>query len=106
MDSHFTKDEVITNVMIYWITQTINTSMRTYAEEVRATWSGGLKSMQRVETPTGVALFPGEAPFPDEWINRKVNANRITRMEKGGHFAALDCPEVWARELQDFFSKY
>jgi len=102
MDSHFTKDEVVTNIMIYWISQTINTSMRTYAEEAGAAWSGGLKSLQRVETPTGVALFPGEAPFPDEWINRKVNAQRIKRMDTGGHFAALDAPVPWAKEVQSF----
>ncbi len=106
MDSHFTKDEVITNVMIYWTTQTINTSARTYAEEARAAWSGGLRSQQHVETPTGVALFPGEAPFPDEWINRMVNAQRIERMSTGGHFAAWEAPETWAKELQTFFGKY
>jgi hypothetical protein len=103
MDSHFTKDEVITNIMIYWITQTINTSIRTYLEEGRAAWSGGLRSAQRVETSTGVALFPGEAPFPNEWINRKVNAQRIERMTEGGHFAAWDAPGVWAKEVQLFF---
>lgn len=106
LDSHFTKEEVITNIMIYWITQTINTSMRTYLEEARATWSGGLRSMARVETPTGVALFPGEAPFPDQWIHRKVNAQRIQKLDTGGHFAALDAPDTWARELQTFFANY
>jgi pimeloyl-ACP methyl ester carboxylesterase len=103
MDSHFTKDEVITNIMIYWITQTVNTSMRTYLEEGRAAWSGGLRSAQRVEVPTGVALFPGEAPFPNEWINRKVNARRIERLNVGGHFAAWDAPREWAKEVQHFF---
>ncbi len=104
LDEHFTKDELITNVMIYWVTQTINSANRTYAEEGRALWSGGLKSNEKVNVPTGVALFPGEAPFPKEWIDRKVNATRFTKMEVGGHFAALDAPEAFAKELISFFT--
>jgi pimeloyl-ACP methyl ester carboxylesterase len=106
LDRHFTKDEIITNIMIYWISETINTSMRTYAEEMRAQWSGGLKSTAKVDVPTGVSLFPGEAPFPDEWVNRMVNAKSIRRLDKGGHFAAWDCPKIWAGEVQDFLGKY
>lgn len=104
LDEHFSKDELITNVMIYWVTQTINSANRTYAEEGRAQWSVGLKSNEKVNVPTGVALFPGEAPFPKEWIDRKVNATRFTQMEVGGHFAALDAPEAFAKELISFFS--
>lgn len=106
LETYFSKDELITNVMIYWISQTINSSIRTYAEEARAGWTVGLQSEKRVENPTGVALFPGEAPFPVEWINRKVNAQQVSRPEKGGHFAALDSPKVWVKELRDFFSRY
>ncbi|HXS37912.1 MAG TPA: epoxide hydrolase [Flavipsychrobacter sp.] len=104
LDEHFTKDELITNVMIYWVTETINSANRTYAEEGRALWSGGLKSNEKVNVPTGVALFPGEAPFPKEWIDRKVNATHFTKMEVGGHFAALDAPEAFAKELISFFT--
>ncbi|MBL0745690.1 epoxide hydrolase family protein [Chryseolinea lacunae] len=103
LDDHFTKDEIITNVMIYWVTQTINTSIRTYALEAQAAWSGGLKSNQKVDVPTGVSLFPGEAPFPMEWVNRKVNTKRFNKMTTGGHFAALDAPQVFSKELADFF---
>ena len=67
--------------------------------------SGGARSAERVETPTGVALYPGEAPFPKEWIDRKVNAQRVSRMVEGGHFAALDAPEIWAHEIRTFFYK-
>ncbi|WP_255373376.1 epoxide hydrolase family protein [Chitinophaga sp. YR627] len=103
LNDHYTKDELITNIMIYWITQTINTSIRTYAEEGRATWTGGLKSDMKVEVPTGVSLFPGEAPFPIEWANRKVNVQRFNIIEKGSHFAALSVPALYVKELRDFF---
>jgi len=103
LDNHYTKDELITNIMIYWITQTINTSIRTYAEEASVAWSAGLKSEIKVEVPTGVSLFPGEAPFPIEWVNRKVNVQRFNVIEKGSHFAALNVPDLFAKELSDFF---
>lgn len=102
LGDHYTKDELITNIMIYWITQTINTSIRTYAEEGRAAWTGGMKSDMKVEVPTGVSLFPGDAPFPIEWANRKVNVQRFNIIEKGSHFAALSVPDLYAKELRDF----
>jgi pimeloyl-ACP methyl ester carboxylesterase len=103
LDDHFSKDELITNVMIYWVTQTINSSIRTYLEEGQAAWQGGLKSDHKVEVPTGVSLFPGEAPFPIEWVNRKVNTQRFNILDSGSHFAALDAPQLFAKELRSFF---
>ena len=103
LDNHYSKEELITNVMIYWITQTINSSIRTYVEENQASWQEGLKSEQKVEVPTGVTLFPGEAHFPKEWVERKVNVKRFSILEQGSHFAALDVPDVFAKELRDFF---
>jgi len=104
LDSFFSKDELITNIMIYWVTQTINSSIRIYAEQTKATWQGGLKSDQRVEVPTGVSLFASEAPFPKEWVNRKVNAKSFNVLDSGSHFAAMSSPELFSKELFDFFS--
>jgi pimeloyl-ACP methyl ester carboxylesterase len=56
-----------------------------------------------VNTPTGVAVFPGDAPTPIEWAKRKTNVKRFTIMEKGGHFAALEAPELWVKEVDTFF---
>ncbi|HEY8958938.1 alpha/beta hydrolase, partial [Chitinophaga sp.] len=99
IEEHFTNDELLTNIMIYWVTQTINSSMRSYA--VGAFQQ--LASAQKVNTPTGVAVFPGDAPTPIEWAQRKTNVKRFTNMEKGGHFAALEAPELWVKELNAFF---
>ncbi|MBO9731081.1 MAG: epoxide hydrolase [Chitinophaga sp.] len=99
IEEHFTKDELLTNIMIYWVTQTINSSMRSYA--VGAFQQ--LASAQKVNVPTGVAIFPGDAPTPIEWAQRKTNVKRFTTMEKGGHFAALEAPEIWAKEVDTFF---
>ncbi|MGX5817383.1 epoxide hydrolase family protein [Chitinophaga lutea] len=99
IEDHFSKDELLTNVMIYWVTQTINSAMRTY----KVDYGAELASARRVETPTGVAVFPGDAITPKEWAERRVNLKRFTMMKKGGHFAALEVPELWAKEIDTFF---
>jgi len=104
IENCFSKDELLTNIMIYWVTQTINPSIRTYLENAHAAWSGTPSpSMQYVEVPTGVAIFPAEAPVPVEWAKRMVNVKRFNQMPKGGHFEALEVPEAWAGELRGFF---
>jgi pimeloyl-ACP methyl ester carboxylesterase len=99
IEDHFTKDELLTNIMIYWVSQTINSSMRTYAVGAYQQLASG----QKVNVPTGVAVFPGDAPTPKEWAERKVNVKRFTVMQKGGHFAAMETPEVWVKEVDGFF---
>jgi pimeloyl-ACP methyl ester carboxylesterase len=106
IENSFTKDELITNIMIYWVSESINSSIRTYAENARAGYMGGLKSSQKVSVPTGVSLFPKEAQFPKEWAERMVNLASFTKMEKGGHFAAMELPYVYAHELRSFFEKF
>jgi pimeloyl-ACP methyl ester carboxylesterase len=105
IENSFTKDELLTNIMIYWVTETINSSIRTYLEVARASYSGagGPKPAQRVEVPTAVATFPGEAPLPREWADRMVNVKRFTKMPKGGHFAALEEPELWVEDVRASF---
>lgn len=105
LENSFSKDELLTNIMLYWVTQTISTSIRTYREGVLAAYSaeGGLKSTQYVEVPTGVAVFPADAPTPEDWARRMVNVKRFSKMPKGGHFAALEVPDLWANEVSAFF---
>ncbi|MGN8038072.1 epoxide hydrolase family protein [Chitinophaga sp. 22321] len=99
IEDHFTKDELLTNIMIYWVSQTINSSMRTYGVAAHQPQASG----QKVNTPTGVAIFPGDAPTPKEWAERKVNLKRFTVMNKGGHFAAMETPDLWVKEVDTFF---
>jgi microsomal epoxide hydrolase len=104
IETALSKDELITNMMIYWISQSINSSIRTYAENARTAYMGGLKSAQRVQVPTGVSLFPKEAQFPKEWAQRMANITRFNVMDHGGHFAAMEVPEVYASEVINFFT--
>jgi pimeloyl-ACP methyl ester carboxylesterase len=96
------KDEMLTNICIYWFTQTIATSMRMYKEDAMAQWSGS-QPLQKSNVPAGVAVFPREAQFPKEWAERFVNVVSYTKMKEGGHFAALEVPELFASELRKFF---
>lgn len=106
IENSFTKDELITNIMIYWVSQSINSSIRTYAENAGASYMGGLRSSQKVNVPTGVSLFPKEAQFPEEWANRMVNVVSLTKPGKGGHFAPMEVPEAYAAELSNFFEQF
>lgn len=96
------KDELLTNIMIYWTTQTVATSMRMYKADAMAQWSGA-QPLQKSKVPAGVALFPREAQFPKEWAERFVNVVSFRKMGEGGHFAALEVPTVFADELRSFF---
>ncbi len=96
------KDALLTNIMIYWVTQTIGTSVRMYKVDATAQWSGA-QPLQKSNVPAGVSLFPREAQFPKEWAERFVNVTSYKKMKEGGHFAALEVPDVFADELRSFF---
>jgi pimeloyl-ACP methyl ester carboxylesterase len=101
IESVFTKDELLTNVMIYWVTQTINSSTRLYYEtsHQRAEPVAG-----RVEVPTGVAVFPAEIPVPPRSLAQRLyNIQRWTEMKAGGHFAALEQPQALVEDIRTFF---
>ena len=102
VESRFTKDELLTTVTIYWVTQTIGSSTRMYFENQRSLWSMGRD--EQVKAPTGVALFPQDiARPPREWAERSFNLKRWTEMDKGGHFAALEEPEMLVEDIRSFF---
>ena len=105
MDNSLSKDEVLTNIMIYWVTQTINTSIRRYAEDTRALYAHGAPApLKRIEAPTAVTVFPADSDLPKEWAERRVNLKRLNKMDKGGRFAALEVPELYVEEVRSFFA--
>jgi len=102
VESVFTRDELLTNVMIYWVTQTITSSTRLYYETRERPIK--LSPANRVKPPVAVALFPGEIAMPPrELAERGYNIVRWTTMPRGGHFAAMEQPELLAQDLRDFF---
>lgn len=103
MDNSFTKDELITNIMIYWLTQTANSSIRTYLVDAHAAYANGPQPERRVEVPTGLTIYPADTDTPIEWAQRKVNVTKYTKMTQGGRFAAMEDPKLWSDDIRAFF---
>ena len=99
VERSYTKDELLTNVMIYWVTQTINSSVRLYREN-----RGEFGRTGRIETPTAVAMFPKEISHPPRGlVERGYNVQRWTEMPRGGHFAAMEEPGLLVEDVRAFF---
>lgn len=99
--SKFTMDELLTNISIYWFTETITSSMRIYYENRTAP---RLNPMGYVEVPTGGAIFPAEISLaPRAWAESSYNIVRWTVMPRGGHFAALEEPQLLIEDVRAFF---
>ena len=102
VEAKFTKDELLTIFTIYWVTQTISSSTRMYYENQRKLWVMGRDEL--VQVPSGMAIFPQEISRPPrEWAERSYNVCRWTEMPGGGHFAALEEPELLAEDIRAFF---
>jgi len=98
----FTRDELLTNVMIYWLTGTIGSSMQYYWAHRHAP-PVALRP-DRIDVPTGVALFQKDVMRPPRSaVERKYAVTRWTDMPHGGHFPALETPDDLAHELRAFF---
>lgn len=101
-ENAYTKDQLLSNVMIYWITQTINSSTRLYYEQRHHPWL--LAKDEKITVPTGFAAFPKElARPPREWAERAYNVQRWTPMPAGGHFAAMEKPQLLVDDVRAFF---
>ena len=101
VERRFTKDELLANVMIYWATETINSSFRVYYETQH---NPPEHLPEYIRVPTGVAIFPKDlVPAPREFAERFFEVQRWTEMPRGGHFAAMEEPELLAEDLRAFF---
>ena len=101
-ENAISRDTLLTNISIYWFTETIASSMRLY-------WEGRRRPVrfapgQRVDVPVGVARFAKEEPMPPrKWVERCYNVQRWSEFPCGGHFAALEQPELLAQDIREFF---
>ncbi|MBD3648778.1 MAG: alpha/beta fold hydrolase, partial [Pseudomonadales bacterium] len=102
IESAVTMDELLTNIMIYWVTESITSSTRLYFESNHS--DNNLFEHGRIATPTGCAIFPGELYQPPrKWAEELYNIQHWTVQPAGGHFAALEKPELLAEDLREFF---
>jgi pimeloyl-ACP methyl ester carboxylesterase len=104
VERSFSKDEILTNVTLYWLTGTIGSSMRMYRANAAIPPA---QLDRRVEVPSGFSLFPGDISRPPRaWLERTANVVRVTEPGRGGHFAPFEEPELYAEELRAFFRPY
>ena len=97
----FTKDELLTNITLYWLTQTATSSARIYYENAH---SGAPIGARRIEVPTACADFPKEPIWsPRTWMEARYNITRWTEMPRGGHFAAFEQPSLFVDDVRAFF---
>ena len=99
VESQFTKDELLTNIMLYWVTPSGASSARIYYENQRTANQPG-----RVQVPTACAVFPKEISVPPRrWVEQQYNLTRWTEMPRGGHFAGMEEPERLVEDIRVFF---
>ena len=102
LENSFTRDELLTNIMVYWVTQSAASSVRHYYENRVDNWR--FQPGERVSMPCAVALFPVEIVRPPrEWAERTHNLQRWSEMPRGGHFAAMEQPALLADDIRAFF---
>jgi pimeloyl-ACP methyl ester carboxylesterase len=98
----FNMDTMLTDISLYWFGNMLDASLRLYKENRLDPLT--FAASERVTTPLGVALFPRELPMPPRsWVERVFNVQRWTIMPRGGHFAALEQPELLTEDIRAFF---
>lgn len=98
----FTFDRLLDNITAYWVTGTAASSLRIYWE-MRQARRDALPA-GRIEIPTAVAMFPGEISYPPRsWTEAAYNVVRWSTPPRGGHFAAMEAPDVFVDDVRSFF---
>src|SRR5688572_6379048 len=109
VENRFTKDQLLTNISLYWHTHTVPSSFTLYFDTLHAnafTWIGEkIKEWTGTSSvPAGFAIFARDnSQLPREWAERFFNVQRWTILPHGGHFTALEEPKALAKELIEFF---
>lgn len=93
-------DHLLTNVTLYWLTGTAGSSARIYKEEAK---SWGMPA-HRSTVPTGVAVFPNDISIRSI-VEREHNVVHWSEFNSGGHFAAMEVPDLLVNDIRKFFGQ-
>jgi pimeloyl-ACP methyl ester carboxylesterase len=115
IENAFTKDELLTNITIYWATQTINSSFRIYYETMKFLMNAMYNPLQKINPfdktgnkttiPAAFTIFSKDTSPPKALAERFFNVQKWSVKSKGGHFTAMEQPVLLADELREFFSQ-
>jgi pimeloyl-ACP methyl ester carboxylesterase len=107
IERRYPKDDLLTHIMIYWVTESFVTSVRYYYEARQHPWKALHDRHPVVEAPTGIGVFPRELLIPPrKWAEQYFNLKRWTPMTAGGHFAPSEEPEQLVQDLRAFYRAY
>ena len=102
VERSFTRDQLLTNVMVYWITRTATSAARIYWEMRQA--GRDAVPQARIEVPTGIACYPAEVTrMPRAWVEQRYNVTHWVEQPRGGHFAAMEVPDLFVQDVREFF---
>jgi len=104
LESIYSKDILLANIMVYIITKTFNTASWIYYGRREEGGRFFPKNFTQIKTPTGIAMFPAEMSEwpPKSYLDRIFNIKQLTKMPKGGHFAAMEQPDFLIQDIVKF----
>jgi pimeloyl-ACP methyl ester carboxylesterase len=101
----FSRDQLLTDVSIYWFTRTATSAARLYYESARA--GTNALGLPKIDVPTGCAVFPAEIATPSRrWAEQRYNVTRYRRFDRGGHFAAFEVPDLFVADVREYFRAF
>ena len=102
---NLTREHIVDNITLYWLTGTGASASRSYWEEAQENARAAGQPPTPVSVPVGFTTFPGEIwPTPRSWVERAYpNVTYFNEVDKGGHFAAWEEPELFATEIRAAF---
>ena len=100
----FSREHLLTTVSLYWLTQTIGSSLRFYWETARQNWQPSHSRKPTIEAPTGMAVLPRDVfPLPRKLVEQHANLQHWRVYPKGGHFGPAEAPDVYVEDVRAFF---
>jgi pimeloyl-ACP methyl ester carboxylesterase len=102
---HLTRDRIVDNITLYWLTGTGASAARSYWENGRAAARAAGQTLPEVSLPVGFTTFPGEIfAAPRSWVEKAYpNVTYFNEVDKGGHFAAWEEPQLFSEEIRAAF---
>jgi microsomal epoxide hydrolase len=104
VERSFTKDQLLDNLMVYWVTATAHSAGRLYYEVMQGFASGGIDPMAKPTQPVGYTRYPKEIMRTSErWFGMQYPLSYFNEMPRGGHFAAFECPDLYVPDIRACF---
>jgi microsomal epoxide hydrolase len=107
IESVYSKDVLLANIMVYVLTNTFNTASWIYFGRREEGGRYFPKDFKKINIPTGISMFPKEMSEwpPSSYIERIFNVQHLSKMNSGGHFPALENPKILVKDINLFFKK-